>query len=792
MLMSGVAADAVAPTVSPKYLDYLRDKYGDMAALGLRLRQGQSVRLNNVYVPLSVRATSEQTPEDDREEPEGGHEHALLMTLADRESLYISGGAGSGKSTFCRWLLWLTGSTRMPEHPIPPPADFAETLPDNLLFRLPLLVSLAQFWPYFPEEGPPDLSAGHFERALRGWIEDRRQPQVDWPLIGAHLAAGTLLLLLDGIDRVPAAHGGDSRSAFPRRMVLSALADWVPRQLELGNRVVLTGRPHAVDPQFARTLGLFYTTLAPLVPALQRLLIARWFYALLENVAQAERAANAMLEDVVDRPELAPLLAEPMLLTAMCVVYNENRHLPRDTYDLYTRVVESVLFHRYPHDTGVADLVRNRLSVLAYGMHTGVGLDESREAPAVEVSYDEIDEMLNTYRARSEWTERDAHTTVQTREELLSQSGLLLPRDQRRAGFAHYSFQEYLAALGLLDRESDRLFEAFSRWGSKPDWRATLSFAFGAQLARRPSPDRSIRLVTRLIEAAHDRPGELECVIAECVQLLMARAIRLQPSAEARLRSLLLRALTLRIPARDRLLLGIVLGQIDDPRIADARSTEAYLEVPAGGYLIGEERRSFRLTRGILMSRFPVTNSQYAAFIADDGYASTVHWSEDGRAWRQQAGTSLPLFMKESKWNGPNFPVVGVSFWEAEAFACWADARLPTEWEWEATARGPDGHEFPWGEEWFNGACNSGETALGGTTPVGIFPQSRSQPFGVEDMAGNVWEWCDSVADEAGEDRVLRGGSWYYHPRFTRSSYRFAKRPDYRFSNVGFRLVRDG
>ena len=104
------------------------------------------------------------------------------------------------------------------------------------------------------------------------------------------------------------------------------------------------------------------------------------------------------------------------------------------------------------------------------------------------MSYDEIDQMLDTYRDRCEWVERDIRNTVDAREELLSHSGLLLPRDERRAAFAHYSFQEYLAALGLLDRETDRLFEAFAHWGSRPDWRATLSFTFGAQLARRPSP----------------------------------------------------------------------------------------------------------------------------------------------------------------------------------------------------------------------------------------------------------------------------------------------------------------
>ena len=792
MRVSGPDVGVVAPIVPSAYLGHLREKYGDMVTMGLRLRRGQAVRLNSVYIPLSVRASAGAPPEEEQgEDSVAGQDRTLLLKLANQESLYVSGVAGSGKSTFCRWLMWLTGSTLMPEHPIATPAAFAEAFPDNLQFRLPLLVSLSQFWPYFPEQLPPELTAGHFERALCAWLEDRRLPDIDWPLVRAHVAAGSLLLLLDGIDEVPVARAAPQRASFPRRMILSALADWLPRECQRGNRVILTGRPYAIDPQFARSVGLSYAPLAPLAPPLDRLLVARWFYALLEDVSLAERYAAAMFRDVADRPELEPLLVEPMLLTAMCIIYNENRHLPANAYDLYTRVVENVLYNRYPSETGVIDLVRNRLSVVAYGMHTGVGLGESRQAPAVEVSYDEIDQMLDIYRNRSEWVERDIRNTVDAREELLSHSGLLLPREGRKAVFAHYSFQEYLAALGLLDRETDRLFEAFAHWGPRPDWRATLSFTFGAQLARRPSPERSTRLVTRLIEEAEHRPGELEYVIAECVQLLMARGIQLQPAAELAFISQMFRALDLTIPARDRVVFGVVLGQLTDPRIKDMSSIEAYVEVPPGDYLIGEERRSFHVARPILMSRFPVTNSQYRSFVADGGYANDLLWSDEGRVWRDHAGVKEPLFYRDTKWNRPTFPIVGVGFWEAEAFARWSKGRLPTEWEWEAAARGPNGHAFPWGDEWFNGACNSGETALGGTTPVGIFPRSRSVPFGLDDMAGNVWEWCNSVLEEDETQRILRGGSWYYHPRFTRSAYRFSKPPDYRFSNVGFRVARD-
>ena len=208
-------------------------------------------------------------------------------------------------------------------------------------------------------------------------------------------------------------------------------------------------------------------------------------------------------------------------------------------------------------------------------------------------------------------------------------------------------------------------------------------------------PERSTRLVTRLIEEAESRPGELDYVIAECVHLLMARSYSPAACCGSEIRSLILRALDLAVPARDRVLLGVVLGQLTDPRIEDTHSIQAYVEVPHGDYLIGEERRLFHLAHGILMSRFPVTNSQFGAFIADGGYGNDVWWSDEGRVWRDRAGVSEPLFNRDSKWNGPTFPVVGVTFWEAQAFAHWSHGRLPTVWEREAAALGPKGAPFP-------------------------------------------------------------------------------------------------
>ena len=101
-------------------------------------------------------------------------------------------------------------------------------------------------------------------------------------------------------------------------------------------------------------------------------------------------------------------------------------------------------------------------------------------------------------------------------------------------------------------------------------------------------------------------------------------------------------------------------------------------------------------------------------------------------------------------------PVVNVSWRDAMAYCQWLNdtlrgelkdltLRLPTEAEWEKAARGTQGNEWPWGNEFDQNKCNSGEGGKGGTTPVGAYSPQGDSPYGAADMAGNVWEWCHSL-----------------------------------------------
>ena len=130
-----------------------------------------------------------------------------------------------------------------------------------------------------------------------------------------------------------------------------------------------------------------------------------------------------------------------------------------------------------------------------------------------------------------------------------------------------------------------------------------------------------------------------------------------------------------------------------------------------------------------------------------------------------------------------------MSWEEAQAYAAWAGKRLPSADEWQRAAGGQQGSRYPWGDRFTSDRCNTREAGKRGTTPVGHYAPAGDSPYGVADMAGNVWEWLADAAGPGGEYRQLRGGAWFYSAGFARTDYdRFWRKPGHRQDVIGFRL----
>ena len=215
------------------------------------------------------------------------------------------------------------------------------------------------------------------------------------------------------------------------------------------------------------------------------------------------------------------------------------------------------------------------------------------------------------------------------------------------------------------------------------------------------------------------------------------------------------------------------------------------VKVPKGPFTYGEDRIRKTINHDYWIDKYPVTNEKYRAFIVADGYGNQAYWSPEGWKWKAKSNIAAPEYWNNTEWNKADCPVVGVSYYEAEAYAKWAGKRLPTEAEWEKAARGEDGRKYPWGNKFDKNKCNSIATAIDHTTPVIQYIDGVS-PYGYHDMAGNVWEWCeDSYFEEKEDSRVIRGGSWDFNPDSLRVSNRYRANAGRRNNYIGFRLAQD-
>jgi len=240
-------------------------------------------------------------------------------------------------------------------------------------------------------------------------------------------------------------------------------------------------------------------------------------------------------------------------------------------------------------------------------------------------------------------------------------------------------------------------------------------------------------------------------------------------------------------------------------------SSDEMILIPEGEFLMGTSQKEvYReelplhkvYLQDYFIDKYEVTVKEYTDFLnreKEPGYFININ---DKRSLIEFADNLYRV-----KKGYEDYPVTGVTWYGADAYARWVKKRLPTEAEWEKAARGTEGRIFPWGMEWdplkCANSCPGGSKML---MPVGSFPNGAS-PYGVMDMAGNVWEWCadwfyrdyylmssqvNPPVPSKGIYKVIKGGSWFYtYPDNFRCARRAGKDLKCKLFNIGFRCARD-
>ncbi len=373
----------------------------------------------------------------------------------------------------------------------------------------------------------------------------------------------------------------------------------------------------------------------------------------------------------------------------------------------------------------------------------------------------------------------------------------LLQVSSQQVNFIHQLLQEYFAALGLKKQIETNQLPAESIWSNHDWWKSTGWEETVITVASYFSDD-----LTPLIEWLGDVNPELladslvfnglfvrenallQQKITDWIQRMTDQEREPNPESRAAIG----RALA-KLQCDSRPGVGVK---------ADGFPDIDWVEISGGEFLYGEDKDPLSI-EGFYMARYPITNAQYDAFVTDNGY--------DNEHWWQELPERIDK-PQESEWKQGNLPRESVSWYEAIAYCRWLSVQLgynvslATERQWERAARGTDGREYPWGDEYQSGYANineiekrAGPNYLKQTSPVGMYDFAGS-PEGIQDLSGNVWEWVlneyegsvNASLKKKGR-RVLCGGSWVCSSGFARASSRNWFNPANCHDVIGFRIV---
>jgi len=754
----------------------------------------------------------------------------------------VLGDPGAGKSTFVRKLLGLQAAVMLKQ--CDPPSGFADDL-------LPVLIVLRELVVDLDWEALEKLSAAKQKKELLAHIHQhveqdlkRTSAEASIDLIQQALENGKVMLVLDGLDEVPQ----HQRQAV-RQLVSALLSEYQVGRLIITCRI----RSYTGSAVF-ENLQTF--TIRPFDTKKVQGFVTAWYgtQAQMGHVAERDRegrAADLIRAAVSDN--LREISSNPMMLTSMAIIHQKEIGLPKERVRLYKLVVDVLLRRWQKYKVGekqlapspelasfMLDEIRllNVMERLAYEAHqAGRGEKQNADLPrmrALEIL--EQKEYMQSLRLAGEFLDY-----VDQRAGLLKGNGGELERPTSYS-FPHRTFQEYLAGCYMV-RDRNPWREYYARATEGDHW--SLAAQLGAEelYFNRRAKHTVMDLAYQLMPAELKTEQEHRAALWSAQAANIADVDELKADTEtpnggekylAALPTRILPLLSGRLTPIERAEAGRILAQVGDPReeaMSIAKMT--FCRIPTGEFMMGDEKEDDNQPRKVTLpeyfiSQYPITNAQFDAFVKAEGYKQEKYWGEAKRnGYWSEAGIK-GRFDNQPR-NAPgnygipfthaNHPVVGVTWYEALAFARWLNEQiqqvgqihvfkenalipfkkewqvtLPNEAEWEKAARGTDIRTYPWGDEFNLNFANVAETGIKSTSAVGCFPQGQS-PYGLQDASGNVWEWMRNDTNsgkddfQSNETKGLRGGSFGSLSDDARCASRSGDLPDGRYYDLGFRVV---
>ena len=821
----GVAEEPPPRKCDPgEYLRLLREDTCHIDIRGLQVESGKAHRfpIDDLYIPLKTRLAGEpeafRNGRRDKKQAQLQAEQRKpieLHSALKQDRLVILGDPGAGKTTFLRRIAYGLCNSKLGLDA----ATTAETLGlDKESF--PVLIRMSELAEHI-EGCSKRVQAELHKKTSPAWLADflaktskEQGTGLDRDYFEQVIEDGPATVLLDGLDEV---------TTREQRECIAELVSEAARCFK-SCRFVVTSRPPAFEgkavlPNFAQVW------IDPLEDTAIDGFLRKWCEALfVGSERQAQKHFEELLTAIRSRVEIRRMARNPVMLTALAVVHWHEKRLPEQRADLYESIITWLSRSREKRperlvpDAAVARLWELALAMQNHAKGRQVQVPRRWAAEQIAAEFGEVPQ------------ERRLAVAEQFLREEELDSGIVVRRGED-IRFWHLTFQEFLAAQAIASRPEEDQKAILLRPSNRPRaylpaWREVVLLLAGVlhKDGRHRKVDGFVSGILEPVCGRGSLADEARCagLLGSAVRDLSAVGYR---PADPRYEQLMGRVMGI-FDAEHSKAVGIkvaieaaeALGQAGDPRFIDPTLEKNWVSIPASEFRMGAQKddpskpnydseayedespvHGVRL-KAYRIGRYPVTVGEYLRFIEARGYEDKTFWSSGGFGQWQ-----APDEWEEQLEHG-NRPVVGVSWFEAAAYATWAGSRLPTEAEWERAARGPKGRRYPWGdEEPDRSRMNYDKSKVGHPTPVGVYARGAT-PDGILDMAGNVWEWCSDWHDEdyyseaasdshqgpsTGEFRVVRGGCWDGGARYCRSAYRGGYAPEGRIFLVGFRVVLD-
>jgi formylglycine-generating enzyme required for sulfatase activity len=809
-------ANTLAPSTEGHLRRYLLRSIRESEHLPLRglhpsnadVTTGHTVRLSvpEMFIDLETADHSRVLSVERR--PAEGHQIATAQRLSPVEVLagfkraVMLAEPGGGKSTFVRHLTYC-----LAQHHLNPDGSWLQRLrgwPTQWQDLLVVVIRIASLGSWLAEAGSPSRKTGLLEAYLHHQLDSSGLAELN-DVLGRRLQDGKALLVLDGYDEL-----AEPETQLP---VIREMIEDLPLAYPQTPMLVTCRLATYQDASWRLDTELWRDF------RLERFnqyridrFIDAWYQKALRLSTDKSRVASNSLKRAVRQADLRGMAGNPLLLTLLALLHSHHGQLPDNRARLYEEAVDLLLWQwdaakpekgspgtlseTLAHASLQPPALKECLRDLAYDMQADFAATENPGSD-VSVGIDEVnllDRLSTLHGKRSlDWA-RELLKVIKTR------SGLLVEAAPRLYQFPHRTFLEYLAGSHFARRQNF-VEEAVARPPS--GWRQAIILGVGHLVYVLGEMDRALALIAELCPDEAPAPNNLKgwqnvWLAGECLLELgtkRAEQRSLGRTLASRVRSRLVHLITHDLlEFGERSEAGSILSALGDPR-----DFEETVLIPAGPFTMGsddvdsaaysnEKPQHVVEVREFRIGKYPVTNLQYATFVAATQYAPPPYW----------AGT-------EPAPEERNHPVMYVSWHDAMAYCEWRSrtggesVRLPTEAEWEKAARGSDGRLYPWGGAWDPDRVSPPRTGLGGTHPVGIIAKGAS-PYGCLDIVGNVFEWClGTFTDYPYQDdernnpsptdalRVLRGGCWFVEQ--ARCACRATGDPTAHAANFGFRVV---